>query len=145
MNIIEKYNDPPNVDEILEKIRTLPTIGDIKKLTDEYFPDWIVTVMDDYSDDYPHLRKNWHAICQMAKIKPTQIMIVEDILRGENNKLIRAFAECFTYSGFVVRRKAEFFPCDVCGKAIPSISLWQYMKDKNMNVPENWFVTCQKC
>lgn len=141
----DKYIDPSNADEILVQMRTLPTVGDIKKLVDEIFPDWIITVMSDYSDDYPHLKSNWRTICNMAKVTPAQVMIVDDILSGENYRLVRAFAECFTRAGFSVRRKAEFISCDVCGKAIPSIGMWKYMGNKNINVPENWFPTCQKC
>ena len=37
---MDKYLDPPNAIEIIEKIKGLPTIGDVKALINEVFPSW---------------------------------------------------------------------------------------------------------
>ena len=58
-----KYIDPENTQEILEKIKTLPMLGDVKVILEETFPNWIVGGTFSYSKDYPHLQKNWEKIC----------------------------------------------------------------------------------
>ena len=36
----DKYIDPENSLEIIEQIKTLPTLGDVKRLSEQIFPDW---------------------------------------------------------------------------------------------------------
>lgn len=144
-NMNDKYIDPPTTPYILSKIMSLPTVGDIKKLADEIFPDWFVTTMNVYCQDYPHLMSNWKKICKMTNVKPAQIMIVEECVFDASHSLVRAFSECFTSVGFSVRRKLEYVPCDHCGCAVPTEIMWKLFKDKGIQVPDNWSQWCVGC
>lgn len=144
--IKDKYLDPDNTPDIMDRLRLSSTLGQVKTLIDEVFPDWIVTTMNTYCSDYPHLTENWYKVCQMTNSKPTQIMIVEEIFEDNTiYSLISIFAECFTRAGFSVRRKREYIPCEKCNSAIPNYSLWQLFKDNGIKVPEVWDVKCSGC
>jgi hypothetical protein len=147
-NQVDKYIDPPNAPEIISKMYNLSTLGDIKNLVDEIFPEWFVTVMDSYCANYPHLQQNWSKICQMIPVRPTQVMIVEELYDStdESHTVLNAFAECFTRAGFSVRRKREYIPCSKCNKvAIPSRPLWIILKEKNIKTPLEWSSSCYNC
>lgn len=142
----DKYVDPEGTPEILTLMRTLPTLGDIKELVDKTFPDWIVTVMEVYCPDYPHLQKNWREICKMTKSRPAQVMIVEDVVHDDAHSLVASFAECFTQAGFSVRRKREFIPCENCASAVPSQMMWHLFHQKGgFKIPEKWSPKCVGC
>jgi hypothetical protein len=145
MACIDNFIDPRNTPQIIEKIKSLPTLGDIKPLLDETFPDWIIGSMTEYSSDYPHLQRNWETICKTAKIKPVGIVIVKDIVFDDNHTLIQMFAETLTKAGFVVRRKGELMPCDNCNSAIPHPNLYDKMKLGGLPVPKRWARTCMNC
>lgn len=142
---IDKYKDPENVDTVLSKIKNLKTLGEIKTFVDQLFPTWFVTAMDYYCYDYPHLNRNWYAVCDLIVVKPTEIMIVDDIKFDKNHKCIKLFTECFTRSGFSVRRKQEYIPCENCGCAVPTKFMWELFKQQNIKVPVEWQPTCTKC
>jgi hypothetical protein len=145
VQVQDKYLDPANTPDIIAKLGTLRILGEVKSLVDEVFPDWIVTTMNYYCADYPHITSNWKKICEMADTKPTQVLIVEELAEDNAHSLIITFAECFTRAGFSVRRKREYFPCEKCGCAIPNSGLWQHFKEKGFKVPEKWNVTCVAC
>jgi hypothetical protein len=143
---IDIYQDPENVDEIIDEIKKLPTIGDIKPIVDKYFPKWIIGTIYDYSEDYPTLRSNWHTVCNMMKVKPTQIMVVDsDLVFDTNHKLIVLLSEILTRSGFCVRSKNHIFSCKNCGKGIPQSTVYDLLKSKNIKVPNVWSTICEKC
>jgi len=145
MTDINKYIDSSNTIEILEKLKTISTLGEVKKLMDETFPTWFVTTMNSYCSDYPHLTENWKKICTMSGINPAQIMIVDDIIFGDSYTLIKTFCECFTRAGFSVRRKKEYIPCENCNCAVPTELMWVLFKEKGIKVPEKWNKKCTKC
>ena len=140
-----QYSNPDNTPELLARLSLLPTIKDVKNLIDEVFPNWIITAIDSYSDDYSHLQQNWKVMSNMTGGKPAQILIVEDIIFDDFHTLIRTFAEILTHAGFMVRRKNEFFPCYICGKAIPSEKLYNKMKEKDFPIPDTWKNKCSNC
>lgn len=141
----DKYKDPSNNLEILEKLKNLPTILDIKLYIDELYPEWCITFMENYSSDYPHLIKNWEHLCSQLKVKPTQIMIVDKISFDDSHSIISHIAECYTKLGFCVRTKNDYFPCSICNKAIPTYKIWKLFKDKNLPVPKEWSMNCTNC
>ena len=141
----DKYLDPPHTIEVLNKLRDTPTLRDVKKLVDETFPTWFVTTMEVYCSDYPHLMKNWKQVCEMSGTKPAQIMIVDDISFDDAHTVVKAFSECFTRSGFAVRRKEEYIPCEKCGSAVPTEMMWSIFKQKGFQVPEKWSNYCTGC
>ena len=143
----DKYNDPENLEEILSKIKSAPTLGDIKPILESLYPTWIIGSMKGYSKDYPLLQKNWETICDLSKVKPLEIIIVDFILYNQDKKhtLLHVFAEILTKSGFCVRSKDEFSPCKKCNLAIPSDVLYDMMKKNHHNIPFRWSPVCEKC
>lgn len=141
------YNDPENLDDILTKIKLAPTLGDVKPILDSLYPTWIVGNMKGYSKDYPLLQKNWETICDLSRVKPIEIIIVDFILYNQDNKhtLLHVFSEILTKSGFCVRSKDEFAPCKKCGLAIPSDVLYDMMKQNHHNIPYRWSTVCENC
>jgi hypothetical protein len=143
--ISNKYIDPSNLEDILEQIKTLPTLKEVLELSKSTFPDWIICFLDKFSQDYPHMENNWNTLTSKHNIRKGQIMIINYIIDDDNHRLINIFAEIFTQAGFVVRTKNELFPCEVCNSAIPSLGFYNKMKEQNLNVPENWSKKCSTC
>lgn len=141
----DAYVDPENRDEIFERLKNLKTMEQVRDLVREVFPTWIVTFIYNYSPDYPQLYRNWKKICSMTKSSPTQVMIVDDYINDDRHYLVNTFAEGFTRAGFSVRKKSEYIPCEGCGFAIPVYNLWKMMKEKGMDVPEEWKAKCNRC
>ena len=137
------YQDPENLEEIMDKIKNTPTIGGIKDLMEEIFSGLFITTMDSFCEDYPELNKNWEKVCKKAKTTTKHIIILDDYTDDCN--LVNIFAECFTTVGFAVRRKSEFIPCEKCLKAIPAKSLHTFFKEKGVAVPEIWSQQCISC
>jgi len=141
-----KYKDLDNYDLIFEKIKELKTIGEIYDLIKKLYPEWIMFFLKSYSNDYPHLQKNWEMVTKKNNIKNTDIMIVEYLVLDENHKLINIFCEILTSAGFIVRSIEELFPCDVCNRAIPSENTFNLMKEKDIKLPiEKWSKICSGC
>jgi hypothetical protein len=145
ITIDTKYSDPTNTEEILVKLRGIPRIAGVKRLVDELYPDWFVTVLPDYSDDYPHLRDNWYKLCHKMNVNPAQIMIVSYLSGDSHHSLLSNFAECFTRAGFSVRRKNEYLPCVKCNRAIPSQMVYNLFREKGFTVPEVYSTKCTNC
>jgi hypothetical protein len=137
------YTDPDNLIDIITQIKNSATIGDVKKLMDSIFPTLFITIMVSFSNDYPHLNKNWNTLCSSINTTPKKVIIFDNYT--EDCILVKTFAECFTTAGFSVRRKNEFIPCKKCGKAIPSEHIYNIFKEKKVDVPEHWSVYCVSC
>ena len=143
----DKYQDPKNVDEIIENLKTLETLKDILDLIDKIYPTWILYYLKKYSTDYPHLQRNWEFSCKQKKIKPAQIIIVDYFQYDDNHKLLNVFSEIFTLSGFIVRSDKDIIPCSNCDSALLSLERFNQMiesKDVKLNINE-WSSKCSKC
>ena len=143
-DVTDKYNNPPNTEEIMSELKLCQTLGDVKTLVDKVFPEWFVTTMPRFSNDYPQFQNNWTLVCKKIGVTPTQVMIVEEVEQGPDYTLIQNFAECFTRAGFAVRKKMEFIPCSECSSALPSALVYKQLEEKNKNLPE-WSQKCSKC
>ena len=143
----EKYADPPNKGEIMDRIKNAPTLGDVAPILKETFPDWMVGTMRGYSPDYPHLTRNWNQMCEQLKIDKKEIVLVEWTGNDPNHQLINIFCDILTRSGFAVRMKHEFFPCPACSLAIPHPTIHKMWKDMKLKetIPETWFPHCSGC
>uniref|UniRef100_A0A6C0D1B3 Uncharacterized protein n=1 Tax=viral metagenome TaxID=1070528 RepID=A0A6C0D1B3_9ZZZZ len=141
----DKYVDPENFSEIMDQIKTLPTLGDVIKLSFELFPAWIVDYIDDYCPDYPHLKENWQAICTTKSVSPLKIILVDEIIFDDDHKLIKIFCEILTLLGFSVRRSSELMKCTVCDRAIPIFAIYNALKRENITVPAKWSSKCSEC
>ena len=143
------YKDPADIEElklIIEQMNTLTTTSETIHFINTYLPGWIISILSDYSADYPHLSNNWSMVCDKINIEPKKIILVDQIMNDPEYTLLAHLCEYITKNGYVVRRKEEFISCEKCGKAIPSEGLYEYMKkalpDK---VPKKWSSTCLNC
>ena len=139
------FTDPSNIDEIKEQIKNCPTVKDVIEIINNVYPSWLVNIIDNYSDDYPHLTKNWDIICEKFQIQKQKIIVVENIMDDSDHKLVKFFADYFTSVGCIVRTKYDIISCTVCGYGIPNEEIYNKMKDLRMNVPRNWNVKCVNC
>ena len=143
----ELYKDPKNLDEIVDKIKTLPNIKSIIDLLHEIYPNWILYYLKRYSTDYPHLQANWEYSCKEKKVRPAQIIVVDFFKYTDEHKLLNIFSEIFTLSGFIVRSKDDIIPCEKCNCAIPTLSRYEQMKTYEnlaLDVTE-WSSKCSTC
>ena len=141
------YKDPENKEEILEKIRNCATLKDIEELIKEVYPTWILYYISAFSHDYPHLQSNWEYATKQNNIKKGQILIVDYFNQDDENiDLIKIFCEIFTMSGFMVRTKDELTPCKVCNLGIPSLDIYNKMKEvPTLKILDEWSDTCTTC
>jgi len=147
-----KYQNPYNTEEILEELKSCSTLGTIKDLINQVFPEWIKNFSRGYSADYPSLTESWHTFCQALLTAPKGIILVEFIppsIKDDTNgtySLLRKFLDVMTTNGFVVRRRLEFKDCTTCKLILPTHGLYQKIKFLKPNsVPENWDYTCSNC
>jgi len=122
-------------------INELETIKDIFDLIQEKYPDWILEILDSYSNDYPELEKNWNILCDVFKAKPQKILLVSAFEADDHF----SFAELLTQVGFVVRTIHEFHACDICKSAIPNEHMYLKMKELKKNVPLLYQINCSTC
>lgn len=141
----DNFIDPENIDEIMEKIKTIPDLNGINDLIKKIYPDWVITFLDKYSNDYPHLEKNWDQVTKDNNITKSKIMIIDNIFKDDKHTLINIFTDIYTRSGFIVRTKFEIFPCQVCNAAIPNINFYNKMKELKLEVPDIWSDKCTNC
>jgi hypothetical protein len=143
-----KYKDPPDHAAILTKlVQDVKTIKDVKELVDEVFPGWIITFLPGFSDDYPHLNRNWLSLCTMHKTHPRQIMIVDNYPNIEGDyTLVGHFCECFSRAGFMVRKMSEYIPCSVCNRALPTKAGYKALHSNGVKeIPGEYRTHCSTC
>ena len=144
IDLESKYADPTNKSDILDLLQGSANMGDVDKLIRKTFPDWIVTHLPGFSTDYPHLTKNWQHHCEQLGVRRCDVIIVEylDLEKdGDNHTLVKQFADCLTMSGFAVRLKENYIPCEKTGLAVPTLAMWETMKKMNIVVPAQWSPT----
>ena len=123
------------------EINQLATMKDVFDLIEKKYPNWIVEMVDNYSIDYPHMQNNWQTLANHSKTKMQKIIIVECF----DNEEQLSFAELLTQAGFIVRTKAELIPCSVCRCAIPSQSIYNKMRQHNIQFNFEWNNKCRNC
>jgi hypothetical protein len=142
----DKYIDPSNVQEILDELNNIPTMGGVNALIESVFPDWKVMTLTGFCENYPHLTNNWNILCKRIGIPPTQIVIVRELSFDDDHLLLRNFVECLTRSGFAVKKMDDYFPCSKCEViAVPTPHIHNLMKDKDILVPEINIPVCKAC
>ena len=146
MSIEFSYNDPENLDFILKDMNTIKDLDGILNMINIIYPDWIVYMLNNYSEDYPHLIKNWDTIVKTSNLTKGKIIVVRFMSDKEDHKLIRIFADLFTTSGSVLRTVNDLSPCPKCSLAIPSEYVYNKMKEHKIpTLPEKWSIQCTKC
>lgn len=132
--------------EIFDCLKKCKKIDDIINLINEKISDsWILYESMDYSNDYPHLRRNWENICKQVMRTPKKIFIVEEI----NQKVLlhHILCERLTREGCIVRIKEDLILCNKCNKALPSKDVYNIMKTKGniKEIPDFWNNKCSNC
>ena len=146
MSKSEKYQDPTNIDEIIERVKNCETHREVVDLINEIYPSWMIGFPKKFSSDYKHFQNNWEYICKQSNCKTLTIIIVDHIVFDDPKySLIKLFCELLTVFGHNIRRKEEFIGCKVCGDAIPNQSIYNQLKERKINVPNCWMVKCQQC
>lgn len=129
--------------KLLDQLKECQTPDEGIKIVNQLLPDWLLGIIDDYSDDYRHLRLNWYKICEKIGVTPKKIVVVSQI--DFDNKLQKEIGELLTRMGYVIRRADEFIGCPICRKAIPVEGLHGLLVRHNMPVPPQWSDHCRKC
>jgi len=142
---MDHFIDPPNATEVINGVLALSQPSEIQAYIEKTFPGWLIFSLEKYSSDYPHLQSNWHRICEMNNVQPQKIVLVADIIFDDDHKVVRAFCEYMTKTGYVVRRSGEFIACDKCMSAIPCREVHHLLKEKGLPVPGVWKNKCRTC
>lgn len=130
----------------------------MEKIND-FDKDWVCKILDRYSEDYPHLQKNWEKICkEVVKKETKKIILVNKIPVNKDDKdyeKISLICKELYEKGYIVRRDEEFIGCPVCQMAIPNENLYNKLRDfknikdvklpKYFSIPEYWSEKCVKC
>jgi hypothetical protein len=141
----DKFRDPSNAQDIIKKLTTFRTLGDVKTFVDGLFPGFIKCTMNGYSKDYPSLTSNWHLVCEDSKVKPALIVIVENLYFDDNHTVLMSISEIFTKAGFAIRRYGEFNSCSTCGLAVPTRTIYDKLVSNSVETPEYWSNKCKRC
>lgn len=128
----------------MEKLREFKTMKEVFDYIDTTYPGWFQILLDDYTEEYPFLTKNWEEVCALNKVPRQKIILVNEYTFDDDHLVI---AECLTQSGFNIRTIHEFQPCSVCKKiAIPKQQIYEQMKSKvSYDLPKEWKDKCLKC
>lgn len=143
---LTSYQDPENVEELIERIKECETHDKVVDLINEIFPGWILGWPKRYCADYPHLQNNWEFVCKKSGTKTLSVIIVDQIIFDDpKHSLIKLFCELLTVFGHSVRRKEEFIACKICGDAIPTQIVYNQFCERKISVPSCFMVKCQNC
>jgi len=151
---LKLFKDPENAVGLIEGLRKLTPGLNVIDTVNKYYPNWIVSILADYSPDYPRFKKNWETICKsLENVKPRYIVLVEMVyediflnkMSPDNYNLLIAACDILTYKGYCIRRKGEFIPCEICGLAIPSKGVYDFMRQNKIECPKIWKNRCSGC
>lgn len=141
----DAYADSTDMLDIMNALNEAPNLRAVELVVRKAYPDWIVGYFARYSDDYPYLTETWSNICVDAGVQRAQIMIVSNIFFDGNHTLIQKFSDIFTKAGFVVRRKSDLIPCNVCNAMLPVRSFYENLKTAGKTDIKEWSDTCVGC
>ena len=140
------FEDPENVEEIINKVKECETHDEVVKLINETFPGWILGWSKKYSVDYQHFQNNWEFVCKKSGCKPLNVIIVDAIVFNDPKyTLVKLFSELLTVFGHSVRRKEEFIECKICGEALPTQEVFNHLVERMMTKLDCWMIKCRNC
>lgn len=144
---MSKFNNPEDVERIVDIIKSTKTIGDMFELVNNVFEGWLIGLIPRYCKSYPHLTQNWHYICRQNGVRPTMIVIVSYLSDDKEHSLMNIFLEAFYKAGFVVRLVEHFVPCPTCNEVVvPTNFIYDKFVENNIStVPSVWTPTCSEC
>jgi len=139
------FEDPTNMQELMRNLNSISDIQELILFINNIFPEWICQILHGYSQDYPHLQKNWLAITALSKTKPKKILIVEQIVYDKEHKILCMVVELLALSGYIIMTKDEFIACGSCYKAIPTEKIFNILKNNNLIQLDTWSDKCSTC
>ena len=142
------YNDPEDIDSVVEQIMGAQTIGSIYEIANNVFPNWILTFVPHYCENYPHLEQNWHYICRKNESVPSQIVLVSYLSDDKDHKLMNMFLDVFYRAGFVIRSIDHYVTCQACDQfVVPTKFMYDKFKEHNIRneIPSVWSSICKHC
>jgi len=145
--------DKTDIQTALTTLYQIPAGDELLFLIKQNTSDWIIHILDDYSDEYHVLHKNWITYCEMLKTTPQRIVIVSDIETYEEDQKeftpIQQACDILTMKGYCIRRISEFTSCEGgCNKAVASKELHHKLKNHPImgkHVRGRWSPTCKAC
>ena len=97
------FIDTPERLDLMDTLKNIPdsknALEQLKNITDQYYPGLFVYYLDKYCADYPHLQRNWEAICSHLKTTPKKLILVADIKFEKEYSIVKAWFRCQTNSG----------------------------------------------
>jgi hypothetical protein len=152
MNEMLKYSDDflrekfLDFDELFDQFNSIEDEYEILCFIEKVFENWLVDVIDGYSNDYSQLNENWGKLCtQMGTVK-RKIILVANLNFNDSHKLLRLVCDKVVMKGFLIRRTCEFIKCRKCNKALLSEELFHKLRVFNAaNIPESWSDSCINC
>lgn len=143
---MSKYINPPNSEEIIDKLKNAENHTQVVDIINNTFPTWILGWPKNYSYDYPEFTRNWKQVCEKINCQPLCIVIVDKIsFNDKNYSLLQMFSELLTVFGHSVRVKEEFFECKYCGNILPTQPIYNKLKENKVLVPTSWSMKCSGC
>ena len=140
MRSISLFSDPPNRQEILERLQTLQGETLISYVK-EIFPNWILTTSPQFSIDLYKFNEQWAFACANLNIEPHYVVIVHETyldLQSTTHTLIGEVCKRMTETGFVVIDSINFDVCRYCKEVI--VSEKRVVEHHRM-----WKGACQRC
>jgi len=140
------YDDPPSFDIILTQLKNAETHTEVMNIIINTFPNWIQSYPLHYSSDYSFFTDKWHTDCKKYKSDPLCILLVNKLIFNDPKfKLLHIFVDLLTLFGHSIKYIHDFIECKFCNCLIPSESIYNELKTKNINVPNKWSMKCLKC
>lgn len=151
------YEDNLEVEEAQAFLTRLTSEKDEEKLyeiLEQQFPGWITTFSKDYSDDYSHLRNNWHHLCEKIGVSPRGIVLVSYLhpphedemdkpyIIGQSFVVLNGVVNYLFGIGYLLRRVEEFNVCESCNCVRPNKRLWTYMHNGGIPSPDTYTRNC---
>jgi hypothetical protein len=119
------------------------------ELINEIAPDWIISICEKYSKDYPTLENNWTFFCEKFGTKKGRILLVNKIVmdpRREDFREMDILCNILSKKGYIIRRKEEFKFCEKCNSVLPSVGVYNKLKENKITpIPHIWAPNCQNC
>lgn len=112
-------------------------------------PDWLITTLDEYSKDLKILEANWDKICEQLKTTRKKIILVSYLPETEEQfnqqPELRDICDILTRNGYIVRKADQLQGCEGCNKAILTLHVYNYLKNRYKWSRDDWSKECSEC
>lgn len=146
ITLLSKIRPPSdNIDKLINSIYHFSE-SELFEYIKKYISKWIVSILDDYSNDYNVLKYTWTKICDQLQVSPKKIIIVNDIpLEHNKYSIIISICDTLTKHGYLIRSKDHIQACLGCNKGILTKNTHTYFKNRSNNIPSVWNSSCSSC